>query len=65
MSRFEGINGKWGQCSAKGRGKGVRQKMKARGRPRSILTPDLTKASGLYPKENGVKQENMITAAFC
>lgn len=55
MSRFEGINGgKWGQCSAKGRGEGgVRQKMKARGRPRSILT-DLTKASGLYPKENGV-----------
>lgn len=35
MSRFEGINGsKWGQCSAKGRGEGgVRQKMKARGRP--------------------------------
>lgn len=55
MSRFEGINGgKWGQCSTKGRGEGgVRKKMRARGRPHRTLT-GLTKAFGLYPKENGV-----------
>lgn len=53
MSRFEGINGgKWGQCSAKGRGRRVRQ-MKARGRPRSILT-DLTKLLGFILRKNGV-----------
>lgn len=51
MSRFEGINGgKWGQCSAKGRGEGgVRKKMRARGRPHRTLT-GLTKALGFILK---------------
>ena len=36
-----------------GVGGGVRKKMRARGRPHRTLT-GLTKASGLYPKEDGV-----------